>query len=134
MADTSIFETKIDPLYQAGGALAASFIFMLFGAAIGAGTEEVVTNTWPWLCATSFLLFFAVFNAIMSATTKNLMKYWGRSIYSFVGLAVLSGLLAWGLSGLSIGEAGSYKWMFFVVGFVYLVFLLRRRRNGTGLS
>jgi len=123
MADTSIFETKIDPIYQAAGALAAGFLFMLIGSAIGMGTEDVVTNTWPWLCATSFLLFYAVFNAIMSATSANLMKYWGRSIYSFVGLAVFSGLMAWAFSGLSIGAAGSYKWMFFVVGFVYLVFL-----------
>jgi uncharacterized membrane protein YtjA (UPF0391 family) len=123
MADTSIFETKIDPLYQAGGSLAAAFLFMLVGSAVSAGTEDVVTSKWPWLCATSFLLFFAVFNAIMSATSKALMKYWGRSIYAFLGLAVISGLLAWGFSGLSIGEAGSYKWMFFVVTFVYLVFL-----------
>lgn len=123
MADTSIFESKIDPLYQAGGALAASFVFMLIGSAVSAGTEDVVTTKWPWLCALSFLLFFSVFNAIMSATSKDLMKYWGRSIYSFLGLAVLSGLLAWGFSGMTIGEAGSYKWMFFVVTFVYLVFL-----------
>lgn len=123
MADTSIFESKIDPLYQAGGSLAAGFLFMLVGAAVGAGSEDFVTPKWPWLCAASFLLFFAVFNAIMSATSKNLMKYWGRSIYAFLGLAVLSGLLAWAFSGMSIGEAGSYKWMFFVVTFVYLVFL-----------
>jgi hypothetical protein len=51
------------------------------------------------------------------------MKYWGRSIYSFAGLAAASGLLAWGLSGLSISEAGSYKWIYFVVTFGYLVFL-----------
>lgn len=123
MADTSIFESKIDPLYQAGGALVTAFVFMLIGSAIGAGTEDVVTTKWPWLCALSFLLFFSVFNAIMSATSKDLMKYWGRSIYSFLGLAVLSGLLAWGFSGMTISQAGSYKWMFFVVTFVYLVFL-----------
>lgn len=123
MQDTSIFEKKIDPLYQAGGALAAVFVFILVGSAVSAGTDDLVTQKWPWLCAASFLLFFALFNAIMSATSDNLMKYWGRSIYSFLGLAVGSGLLAWGVSGLSIGEAGSYKWIYFVVTFGYLVFL-----------
>lgn len=123
MEDTSIFERKIDPLYQAGGALAAVFLFILIGSAVATVTDDVVGNKWPWLCAASFLLFFALFNAIMSATSENLMKYWGRSIYSFLGLAVGSGLLAWAFSGLSIGEAGSYKWIYFVVTFGYLVFL-----------
>lgn len=123
MAETSIFERDIDPLYQAGGALVAVLLFDILGAGFGAATDDVIVNTWPWLVAASFLLFFALFNAILSATTKNLIKYWGRSIYSFLGLAVLSGLLAWGFSGLPIGKAGSYKWIFFVVTFGYLVFL-----------
>ncbi|MBC6996231.1 hypothetical protein QWY85_08775 [Neolewinella lacunae] len=123
MAETSIFESKIDPVYQAGGALVAVFLFDVAGSAVAAGTEDVVNNRWPWLCAASFLLFFALFNAIMSATSANLMKYWGRSIYSFLGLAIGSGLLAWAFSGLSIYQAGSYKWIFFVVTFGYLVFL-----------
>ncbi|MEL7160337.1 MAG: hypothetical protein AAFN92_06245 [Bacteroidota bacterium] len=123
VANTSIFEKKIDPLYQAAGILGAVFVFDALGSMVAAGTEDVVTNRWPWLCAASFLLFFALFNAIMSATTKNLMKYWGRSIYAFLGLAVGSGLLAWAFSGIPIGEAGSYKWIFFVVTFGYLVFL-----------
>jgi hypothetical protein len=123
MENTSIFEKKIDPVYQAAGTLIAVFIAILLGALVSSGTEELVSNRWPWLCAASFLLLFAIFNAIMSATSNNLMKYWGRSIYSFTGLAVSSGLLAWAFSGLSIGEAGSYKWIFFVVSFGYLVFL-----------
>lgn len=123
MENTSIFEKEIDPLYQAAGSLVAVFIAILLGSLVSAGTEELVSDRWPWLCAASFLLFFALFNAIMSATSTNLLKYWGRSIYSFAGLAVGSGLLAWAFSGLSIGEAGSYKWIFFVVTFGYLVFL-----------
>lgn len=123
MDETSIFEQKIDPLYQAGGALAAVLLFDIIGSAVTAGGDELVANRWPWLTAASFLLFFALFNAIMSATSQNLMKYWGRSIYSFMGLAAGSGLLAWAFSGVPIGEAGSYKWIFFVITFGYLVFL-----------
>jgi hypothetical protein len=123
MENTSIFEKKIDPVYQAAGALAAVAVFILLGAIVTAGSAETGPTRWPWLCAASFLLLFSIFNAIMSATAKNLMKYWGRSIYSFGGLAVGSGLLAWLFSGLTISEAGSYKWIFFVVTFGYLVFL-----------
>ncbi len=123
MDETSIFEKKIDPLYQAAGALAAVLLFDIVGSAVFAGSEDLAANRWPWLTAASFLLFFALFNAIMSATSQNLMKYWGRSIYSFMGLAAGSGLLAWAFSGVPIGEAGSYKWIFFVITFGYLVFL-----------
>lgn len=123
MENTSIFEKKIDPVYQAAGSLVAVFIAILLGAMVSAGTDDFVSNRWPWLCAASFLLLFSIFNAIMSATSKNLMKYWGRSIYSFGGLAVGSGLLAWAFSGISISNAGSYKWIYFVVTFGYLVFL-----------
>ncbi|OAV45244.1 hypothetical protein [Lewinella sp. 4G2] len=123
MAETSIFEKKIDPIYQAGGVLLAVFLFQAVGTGVSASTEDVVNNRWAWLCAASFLLFYALFNAIMSATTKNILKYWGRSIYSFMGLALLSGLSAWAFSGVPIGEAGSYTWIFFVVTFGYLVFM-----------
>lgn len=123
MAEQSIFERKIDPLYQAAGVLVVVFIFDVLGAAVAAGTEDVVQSRWPWLTAASFLLFFALFNAIMSAASDNMLKYWGRSLYSFMGLAVGSGLLAWAFSGYGINEAGSYKWIFFVVTFGYLVFM-----------
>lgn len=123
MSETSIFEKKIDPIYQAGGVLVAVFISQAIGSAISAGTDDLVTNRWAWLCAASFLLFYALFNAIMSATSNNILKYWGRSLYSFIGLALGSGLLAWAFSGVPIGDAGSYKWIFFVVTFGYLVFM-----------
>ena len=123
MAETSIFEKKIDPIYQASGVLAAVILFQAIGTGVSAGTEDVVNNRWAWLCAASFLLFYSLFNAIMSATTKDVLKYWGRSMYSFMGLALLSGLSACALRGVPIGEARSYKWIFFVVTFGYLVFM-----------
>lgn len=123
MEDKSIFESKIDPLYQAAACLGAVLLFCILGAGVKASTEDVVTSKWPWLTAASFMLFFALFNSILSATSNNLMKYWGRSFYAFIALAVGSGLIAWGFSGLPIGKAGSYKWIFFVVTFGYLVFL-----------
>lgn len=123
MAETSVFESKIDPIYQAGGTLVLVFLTQAIGSGISASTDDVMNNRWAWLCAASFLLFFALFNAVMSATSNNILKYWGRSLYSFMGLAVAAGLLAWAFSGIPIGEAGSYKWIFFVVTFGYLVFL-----------
>ncbi|THH41335.1 hypothetical protein [Neolewinella litorea] len=122
-SDQSIFERRVDPVLQAGGVLAMVFIVDLFGLIITGANAENVSSRFPWLCAASFMLFFALFNAVLSAAAANPAKYWGRSIYSFMGLAVGAGLLAWAFSGLTISEAGSYRWIYLVVSVGYLVFL-----------
>ncbi|MEO0779409.1 MAG: hypothetical protein AAF146_22810, partial [Bacteroidota bacterium] len=68
-------------------------------------------------------LFFALINSLSSLSAEDLNKYWGRSMLAFAALAVASGLTAYGLSSLSINEAGSYRWIFIVLTFGYLVFL-----------
>ena len=82
-----------------------------------------VGERFPWMCAASFLLFFALFNSIFSLSAADTNEYWTKSMIAFAGLALLSGLCAWGFSKLSVNEAGSYKWIFIVVTFGYLVFL-----------
>jgi hypothetical protein len=121
--EPSIFERRVDPVIQAATILGLVFIVDIFSVIV-AGTNTVgVSNRFPWLCAASFMLFFALFNAVLSASAENTGKYWGRSIYSFMGLALGAGLLAWAFSGLTIGEAGSYRWIYLVVTVGYLVFL-----------
>ncbi|MTB50288.1 hypothetical protein [Lewinella sp. W8] len=122
-SSTSIFERNVDPIHQALFTLGAVLVVDILGSGVAAATEDVETNLFPWLCAASFLLFFALFNAILSASAPNMLRYWQRSIYSFMGLALGSGLLAWAFSSLTISEAGSYRWIFIVVTVGYLVFL-----------
>ncbi len=122
-SSTSIFEISIPPIHQA----AVSFGGMILIAGIGklldmTGAMEI-SPRFPWMAAASLLLLFALFNSVFSVSSKNMMRYWGRSVYCFLGLAVASGLVAWGLSSLTINEAGSYRWIFIVVAFGYLVFL-----------
>ena len=122
-SELSIFEKRIDPVLQAGVILVMVLVIDFFGLIISGTNTVGVSNRFPWLCAASFMLFFALFNAVLSASAENTGKYWGRSIYSFMGLGLGAGLLAWGFSGLSIGQAGSYKWIYLVVSVGYLVFL-----------
>ena len=116
-SEHSIFERRIDPLVQAAVTLGAVLLVDVIGVAASDSPR------FPWLSAASFMLFFALFNAVLSAASENMMKYWGRSLYAFMGLAVGAGLLAWGFSGLTIYEAGSYRWIYLVVTVGYLVFL-----------
>ena len=120
---TYLYDNIFNPPVQAALTLFLIITVSLGGMALRPSGVIDIGPAFPWLAATSFLLFFAVFNAVGSLTVENLNKYWGRSMMSFLALGVVSGLTAWGLSTMTIDEAGSYRWLFFVVGFGYLVFL-----------
>ena len=120
---TYLYDNLFNPVVQAALTLFLIISVSLIGMALRPANIVDIGPAFPWLAATSFLLFFAVFNAVGSLTVENLNKYWGRSMLSFLVLGVVSGLVAWGLSTMTIDEAGSYRWLFFVVGFGYLVFL-----------
>jgi len=111
------------PVFQAAAAL-GGILLVILGAKLVKLTGIIeVPNRFPWMTAAVFMLCFAMFNAIFSLTVKNMVKYWGKSVYSFMGLAVLAGLLAYVFSSMSMSEAGSYRWIFIVVTVSYLVFL-----------
>jgi len=119
----SFFEKAYNPFLQGGLILGSSLFCIILGKLIQwTGLAEVDVRL-PWTIAATFLLFFALFNSIFSLSSKKLEKYWGRSIVSFIVLAVVSGLAAWFFSSLTINEAGSFRWIFFVLTIGYLVFL-----------
>ncbi len=123
MADSSIFERPFTPVQQALAAFAGVVVITLLGKLVQVSGMTAITPRFPWMTAASFMLLFALGNSIFSLTSKDMMKYWGRSIYCFMGLAAASGLVAWLFSSLSINEAGSYRWIYIVVTVGYLVFL-----------
>lgn len=119
----SIYQKVANPMLQALLCLGGSILAVVL-AKMAAYTGLVsVSAKFPWLAAAAFLLIFSVFNAVGSVFSVDRRRYWSQSIYSFVGLAVISGLLAWGISSRSIGEAGSYRWIFTVLTVGYLVFV-----------
>jgi drug/metabolite transporter (DMT)-like permease len=114
---------SLHPPYQALLCFVAALVFTLVGKLAQWTNLLEVPARFPWMTSASFLLLFAMFNSVSSLAVDNMMKYWGRSIYSFLGLAVASGLVAYLFSSLSISEAGSFRWIYFVLTFGYLVFL-----------
>lgn len=77
----------------------------------------------PWVVQCGMILFFALINSVLSFGATDGNKYWLHSIISFATLLVTGGLMAWGISGISIGNAASVKWIYVVLTFGYLVFL-----------
>ena len=122
-SESSIFERQYDPVIQAAVILVCVLVVDIFGTIIVSANPGDEPSRFAWMSAASFMLFFALFNAVLSAASKNMLRYWMRSLYSFMGLAVAAGLLAWAFTGLTIYEAGSYMWIYLVVTVGYLVFL-----------
>jgi len=112
-----------DPFYQAGAGFAAALLINAFAGLVDATGLVKPGIRFPWMTAASLMLCFAVFNSVSSLTSASMVKHWGRSIYAFMGLAAANGLLAWLISGLSISQAGSYRWIYIVVTIGYLIFL-----------
>lgn len=122
-APTSIYDRPVSPFLQAAIAFGSVIIFILASKVIKLSGLMEVPDRFPWITAASFLLLFALFNSVFSLSAENILKYWGRSLYSFVGLAVGSGLAAYLFSSITIDEAGSYRWIYIVLTIGYLVFL-----------
>ncbi|MEL6923147.1 MAG: hypothetical protein AAFO94_03795 [Bacteroidota bacterium] len=122
-ADQSIWYKAYNPMFQAGFALLLSVGIMLGALALRALGLVDSDLLFPWMCTTSIMLVFALFNSVFSLGAEDMNKYWSRSVMSFAAFAVLSGFVAYFLSGTSIGEAKTYKWIYFVTIFSYLVFL-----------
>jgi len=122
-AKQSLFERTFSPIYQALFTYIGVVIVIAGGAIFKSSGLLSVSDRFPWMTAAAFLLFFAMFNTVFALSSKNMSKYFGTSIYSFLGLALLAGLTAYFSSSLSINEAGSYRWIYIVVTVGYMIFL-----------
>jgi len=118
-----LFDQEINPYHQCLVALIAIPVFtLLFYIPHWLGIAEVAQHQ-AWTVSASMVLMFAVCNSVLSLSADNVTPYWNKSIYSFVLVCVLGGAMAWWFSGLSIGEAKSFKWIYVVFTFGYLLFL-----------
>lgn len=118
----SLFEQDISPYKQAGVAICLSLVFFALGGIFkssGMGLPE----RFPWMSAGSAIMLFAIFNSVFSLSAKDSVKYWSQSVTSYFLVLIISGGIAWAVSGQTINEAGSFRWIFGVLTFVYLVFI-----------
>ena len=119
---TSFLDKLENPFLQAAIVLGSILVCDIGSAILGSAGMEFKQNT-PWVIAASFILFFAILNALSSLMTDNMDRYWTRSMLSYVAVAGLGGLLAWAFSSLGINEAGSFRWLYIVLTLGYLIFL-----------
>jgi len=115
-----IFKAATPPV-QTGVSILLGLFFMLtctmFEGSLEARPER------PWVFASTFLLFYAIFNVVFSLSAENAERYWTQAVIGFVVCVLALGCLAYLISGLGINDAGSFKWIFIVITIIYLVFM-----------
>lgn len=124
--------TTFTPYKQAGVIITLGLLFML-GNKLFQATGVLDPNPEKiWIMAATFGLFFSVANCIFSLNVKEgAEKYWTQSMLVFMAtIGVLAGL-AFVISGLSLFQTDSLKWIFIVVIVSYFVFstIIRMMKN-----
>lgn len=119
---TSLLQKKIHPVKQAIGVAVVMVLLNIIAQSVGAAGVNIGEMN-PWEISLTCILFFALTNTLFFLNTADKNIYWRNSIFSYVGLVTFSVLLAWLISGNSLNESGSVKWIYFVFTFGYLVFI-----------
>lgn len=119
----SIDYSKFTPYKQGGVIIGLILLFDLLSMAGGVGPESFFKPNIYWINTIAFLLVYSIFNSILSLISADQNKYWGQSIATFIGVAVVGGILAYLFSGLTIDEAGSFRWLYMVFAMGYIIFL-----------
>lgn len=119
----SFLDRMESPIYQATGILLLGILIVATAKLLdGLGAVDLAPR-FPWLISASFLLLFALLNSILGLQAKEINQYWQYSVYSFIGFLFVSAGVAYLFSGIAIGDAASYKWIYFVLTIIYLVFI-----------
>ena len=120
---TSFMDKTQNPIIQAVVVSIGVLVMMFIAKLIILAGSSVVGNRVFWIIAGSAILFFAIFNSIISLSVNDMNQYWTRSTLCYTGLMVSSGFFAYVFSSMTISEAGTFKWIFMVLTFGYLFFL-----------
>jgi hypothetical protein len=122
--NSTFFDRIYNPFLQGGAILTFVALIMILLKGLQISDNMDVSPYAFWVAIGTGMLVFALFNSIISLSIPSDMNaYWTRSTGTYIVLTVLGGSLAWFFSSMTIGEAGSFRWIFMVVTFGYLLFL-----------
>ncbi len=115
------------PLYQALLAAGMAILFSLVDKMLPHHTELLEINSGTWIVGTAMILCYIILNAIVALRIEPIIPYWSKSVTFYIALLVFIYFWCWMLSGKSIDDAGSFRWLWIVLTLVYMVFFLIAR-------
>ena len=125
--ETSFFEKSYNPILQGAVILGFAVLIMLLAKIIQwTGIADIAGQAF-WIIAGTSILLFALSNSILSLSSKDMDNYWVRSIPTYAAVMIMSSSFAYLFSAMTMQEAGTFKWIFMVLTFGYLLFLSMMR-------
>lgn len=115
------------PLFQA--AVMAVLMMLLTGVDyfMPSDDEFFDADAGPWIVSTAMILLFIIVNTVVALRIINILPYWTLSIVSFISLMAFAYGWCFLLTGQHIDDVGSFRWLWIVLGMVYLVFFVITR-------
>jgi hypothetical protein len=110
------------PLYQALLVVAMTIVFSLIDKMMPHHTELLEINSGTWIVGTAMILCYIILNTIVALRIEPIIPYWSKSVTYYIGTLVFVYAWSYLLSGKSIDEAGSFRWLWLVLTLVYMVF------------
>lgn len=107
---------------QAGVGIAGALVFMVLNGLMALGGLDL-GDKFPWTSAGAFLLMFTVFNSLNSFNSRNMLVYYRNSMFGYTAMLLIVGFMAQLFSKMSIGEAGTYRWIFIMITVAYFGFI-----------
>lgn len=120
-------EKAQNPVYQVIVVAIGLLITMLLVKIVIMGGATIISNRVFWIIAGTAVLFYSLFNSIISLNASDMNTYWTRSTLCYAALMISSGFMAYVFSSMTMSEAGTFKWIFMVLTFGYLLFLSMMR-------
>lgn len=120
---SSFFTKTYNPIMQGTVIVGFAFVVMVILKIINWIGLSNIPGEIFWIVGGTSILFFAIFNSVLSLSTKDMNQYWTRSIPTYAALMVICGALAYLFSSMTMHEAGTFRWIFMVLTFGYLLFL-----------
>ena len=119
-ASSSIFSKQVKPRYQALIAIGLLIFILAISKAIISPDDDQI---FFWEASFAILMAFGLFNAVFSIPSVNRAIYFRNSVFFYVIVAAVGGFMATWFSGITLDESGSFRWLYVVFTFSYLVFI-----------
>lgn len=120
--DINFSYKSFKPVYQGLLSLAVILVFDLFTFVSTTELENKLAKG-IWTNAVAMMLFFIIINCIIAMVNGGKGTYFRDSLYTYLGLGAISILLSGLISGASMDEAGSFRWLFVVITMSYIMFI-----------
>jgi hypothetical protein len=101
-----------------------SFIFVLFLLVNWMSDIAGSETKMPWTLAIAFQLLYIIYSIIIGLLNTSNFRYWLFAVAGYVILMFINSFVAGKISGITMDEAGTYRWIYFILIPVFLLFIV----------